>query len=479
MDARKIALFLSTAGDHAIHIYNSLTFADGEDKTKFKTVLLKFDSHCDIEVNESFERYVFQQRLQGKDEPFQSFVTHLHILAQSCNYDSMADSMIRDQIVFGIHSDSLRQQLLTVKQLTLSVAIETCIVHEHAKNRYSHIRAAEAAKLASHEAERVQAIAQMQDLNIEESGHLACFSRVPAHARHDRVDDEPDNPTAQVRMSTDRTAHARWCTEHTYVGVMTCPNCGFAHLKRQCPAIGRWCLQCGKLGHYAALCRSAPLLSSQRSQLRRRSVRSIQQGVPEYDPDSLTDPDAECLKSPYRVGIITTHALPSTTPTQRLSVLSVDPNNEWSAVLTVNKARIRFKLDTGALANLISISDLDTIRAKPSIFPPACQLFDYNGNAIAASGSCQLGVSNKAIKVTLRFEIVRPDRASLLGARACKLLNLVQRVHTMSSSPATALHDGNLQADIDDIITQYHSVFDGMGTLPYDTKSCSNRTPPL
>ncbi|XP_072365808.1 uncharacterized protein [Scyliorhinus torazame] len=268
-------------------------------------------------------------------------------------------------------------------------------------------------------------------------------------------------------MLADRTAHARLRTDRTDGSVMTCPNCGSTHLKRQCPARGRRCLQCGKPGHYAALCRSAPPLSSLRSQLRRRSIRSIQQGMPDSDPDSPTDPDADCLQSPYRVGIITTHELSSTTPAQRLSILSVDPDDEWCAVLTVNKARIRF---TGVSANPISQSDLDTIRARPSILPPACQLLDYNGNAIAASGSCQLGVSNKAIKATLRFEIVRPDRASLLDAHACKLLNLVQRVHTMSSSPATASPDGNLQADIDDIITQYHSVFDGMGTLLYRYK---------
>ncbi|GCB70982.1 hypothetical protein scyTo_0001426 [Scyliorhinus torazame] len=214
----------------------------------------------------------------------------------------------------------------------------------------------------------------MQGLSIEESGCFVRFSQVPAHARHDRVDDEPDNPTAQACTSTDRTAHAQWRKERADVDVMTCLNCGSARLKRQCLAKGRRCLQCGKLGHYAALCRSAPPLSSQRSQLRRRSVRSIQQGMPDYDPDSPTDPDAECLKSPYRVGIITTHALPSTTPTQRLSIVSVDPDDKWSAVLTVHKACIRFRLDTGALANLISKSDLDTIRAKPSILPLACQL---------------------------------------------------------------------------------------------------------
>ncbi|XP_072329748.1 uncharacterized protein [Scyliorhinus torazame] len=64
-DTRKIALLLSTAGQHAIHIYNSLAFAEGEDKTKYKMVLLKFDEHFSVEVNESFERYLFQQRLQA------------------------------------------------------------------------------------------------------------------------------------------------------------------------------------------------------------------------------------------------------------------------------------------------------------------------------------------------------------------------------------------------------------------------------
>ncbi|GCB63107.1 hypothetical protein scyTo_0000116 [Scyliorhinus torazame] len=199
--------------------------------------------------------------------------------------------MIRDQIIFGVQSDSLREQRLKIKQLTLSIAIETCIVHEHARNRYSHIRAAETAKPASHEAERVQAIAKIQGQRIEESGRVAHFSRVPKHACHDRVDDEAEDPEAHERKSADLTAYARWLTERADVSVMTCPNCGSAHLKRQCPAKGRRCLQYGKPGHYAAFCRSAPPNNSQRSQLRRRCVRCVQQGMQDSDPDSPTDPE--------------------------------------------------------------------------------------------------------------------------------------------------------------------------------------------
>ncbi|GCB67253.1 hypothetical protein scyTo_0005096 [Scyliorhinus torazame] len=274
-DARKVELLLSTAGDQAIQIFNSLNFTDGQGKTKFKTVLEKFDSHCEVETNKTFELYIFQQNNAFR-------------------------------IVFEVHYDYLREQLLKIKHITLPVAIETCIVHEHARNWYSCSKSAEYEKPASHEAESVQAIAWMQCLSIDESGHFVHFSRGPMHAQHERENETGENQTAQVPTSADRSAHVRHRTERNDVNVMTCLNCGTARLKRQCPAKGRRCLNCGKPGHYAALCRSAPPVKGQRSQFQRKRVQCVQKGLLDSDPGSTMDQENNCLESPYRVGIITT-----------------------------------------------------------------------------------------------------------------------------------------------------------------------------
>ncbi|XP_072330208.1 uncharacterized protein [Scyliorhinus torazame] len=271
-----------------------------------------------------------------------------------------------------------------------------------------------------------------------------------------------------LRRAPRMTAHARWRSERT--DAPTCGNCGSAHLQRQCPAKSRQCLRYGKLGHYAALCRAAQPANIHRFSQPRRNVRAIQPTVTESDADLLPNIDTEDPKAPFQVGIVTENRVSPKQRIQPLSVYSIDPDDEWCATLTVNQSQIRFRLDTGASANLIARSDLESLRVKPAILPSACQLLDYNGNAIEDSDNCQLEVTHKSRKAILSFEIVGSSKASLLGAQACKLLNLVQRVHSLSPDDTSAFQDTDFRAQLDPIINQHHHVFEGMGTLPYTYK---------
>lgn len=101
-DTRKVALLLTLAGPQAIEVYNTFVFDAAEDREKMEVVLAKFDAHCTPKKKETYERYMFRSRMQLQDEPFDSFVTALRLKAQSCNFGTLKDSMVRDQIVFGV-----------------------------------------------------------------------------------------------------------------------------------------------------------------------------------------------------------------------------------------------------------------------------------------------------------------------------------------------------------------------------------------
>lgn len=73
-----------------------------EDKEQFDTVVAKFDEHCSPK-NETYERYVFRSHIQMPAESFDAFVTDLKLKARTCNFGVLQDSMVRDQIVFGIN----------------------------------------------------------------------------------------------------------------------------------------------------------------------------------------------------------------------------------------------------------------------------------------------------------------------------------------------------------------------------------------
>ena len=111
-EARKVALLLTIAGPQAIEVFNTFVFDSPEDNEKLDVVLSKFDTHCSPKKNETYERYVFRSRIQRQHEPFDSFLTDLRLKAQSCNFVMLKDSMIRDQLVYGVEDKKVRERLL-------------------------------------------------------------------------------------------------------------------------------------------------------------------------------------------------------------------------------------------------------------------------------------------------------------------------------------------------------------------------------
>ncbi|XP_077511488.1 uncharacterized protein LOC144121920 [Amblyomma americanum] len=125
-EAAKTALLLSVAGDDALEVFNNFTFSAEESKNDYATVVSKFEAYCQEQQNEVYERYVFRSRIQAEGEPFEQFLRDLRKLAQSCNFSTLSDGMIRDQIVFGTNNPKLRKKLFKVENLTLLKAEQSC-----------------------------------------------------------------------------------------------------------------------------------------------------------------------------------------------------------------------------------------------------------------------------------------------------------------------------------------------------------------
>ncbi|XP_040073489.1 uncharacterized protein LOC120845986, partial [Ixodes scapularis] len=120
------ALLLSVAGDEALEVYNNFILSEGESQQDYATIIKKFDEYCAAQLNEVHERYLFRQRVQAQGEPSEQFIRDLRKVAQSCNFSTMTDSMVRDQIVFGTNNDKVREKLLRDNKLTLAKAEQVC-----------------------------------------------------------------------------------------------------------------------------------------------------------------------------------------------------------------------------------------------------------------------------------------------------------------------------------------------------------------
>ena len=118
----RVATLLSVIGSEALQVYNHFEWYEDEDITE-ANILDKFESYCRAKKNVSYERYLFMNRKQGRDESIDEFAVALRILAMNCDYGYLTDSIVRDAIIMGVHSYAVQECLLRENNPSL----ETCI----------------------------------------------------------------------------------------------------------------------------------------------------------------------------------------------------------------------------------------------------------------------------------------------------------------------------------------------------------------
>ena len=125
---------LSVAGEDAVEVYNTFVLDEAE-QNKIEPLIKKFEQYCTPKKNVTFERHVFNTRIQGSDEHIDSYVTELRKLAKSCEFGILHDSLIKDRIVCGISSAEVNARLLNEDDLTLEKTINICRTAELSKTQ--------------------------------------------------------------------------------------------------------------------------------------------------------------------------------------------------------------------------------------------------------------------------------------------------------------------------------------------------------
>ena len=64
-------------------------------------------------TNVIYERYKFNNRSQELDESIDAYTTALRTLAETCEFGSLKEDLIRDRLVCGIRDNSLRKKTST------------------------------------------------------------------------------------------------------------------------------------------------------------------------------------------------------------------------------------------------------------------------------------------------------------------------------------------------------------------------------
>jgi hypothetical protein len=220
---KQAAILLNIAGEEAIEVFNTFTFAEDEDKEDPEAILAKFQNYCEPKKNITYERHIFNTRVQQQTQSFDAYLTELRVQAKKCAYCTLQDELIRDRLVVGIRDDKVRSRLLREPELTLQKCIDI-----------------------AHAAEISQK--QIQEIKAE------------TNTVHDvRPTNRTPTDKDRLRYESRGKSQERRKSKSTVTRMPDCKNCGTQHACRKevCPAYGKICSSCGKGNHFARVCQSS------------------------------------------------------------------------------------------------------------------------------------------------------------------------------------------------------------------------------
>ena len=225
---RKRALLLHYAGPPEVdEILIPCQISTGDD-SDYATAVEKLNEYVSPQTNIAYEVYNFRQTKQKDGESLDSYHTRLRQLAKTCEFSNI-DTEIKEHIILTCSSNSLRCRALR-ENVTLDALFKL----------------GRALELSEEQARQVEKAAA--DVNATETKG----SDLPGRSR------ERNEHTSKSRFRRSQSRNRQNSNKRNRKPAK-CDNCGgYAPHRNPCPARGKSCNACGKIGHFAHLSRPNP-----------------------------------------------------------------------------------------------------------------------------------------------------------------------------------------------------------------------------
>ena len=229
---RQKALFLTRIRQAAYSKLKTLVNPTPMADLTLDQIVEKLASHYKPDTVEIAERFKFFKYVQGEEDGVTDYITGLRKIAKNCNFGAYLDTALRDQLVCGLKDAKIQRELLCIKKLTLTDALER--------------------------ARAMEAVAK-------ETRNL--------HA--EAVTESESGKTHLIRKDGNEFPK--------------CYRCGSSgHLAPGCPRKGKRCNKCEKIGHLARVCRSK---QSNKPKIKKKDTRKTH--LVERDSESSSDDEEQ------------------------------------------------------------------------------------------------------------------------------------------------------------------------------------------
>eukprot|EP00117_Sycon_ciliatum_P009825 scpid45789/ scgid11968/ Uncharacterized protein K02A2.6 len=372
-ETRQISTLLYTMGAEADNIFDALPLTD-DTRKKYDSVTAALDKYFTPAVNVIHQRTIFEQTTQHPGESVEEFVRRLRAAAKYCAFDK-PDERIRDRFVAHMTDRAVSKQLQLKDHTSLTLAD---------------------AIASARKTESVN-----KELALQAPMNLAAAAYTPRQPQDWRppVKQGPSkpSPSSQARYSRDSTVHkCRWC------GLSTDHKSDRA----RCPAQSQKCRTCGKLGHFATVCRSATSTAA-------------------HTVDLLDANDVDTIF----MGAATEQS-----HSESAASSSSQPRSEpWMITLDMCGTSTPFKIDTGADLSIMTLDSYQALPSPPALDPCVSRLLGPDGTTLPVQGQFTTTAKLQDASYDMAIVVIASGPVNLLSRDQSSRMGLIQRPQACST----------------------------------------------
>ena len=268
-----------------------------------------------------------------------------------------------------------------------------------------------------------------------------------------------------------------------------CKKCGRGHPPKKCPAFKERCRRCNGLGHFERCCRTKnpgqPRSDKIKPKYNPRYSRKDQHEVSQGAQGHYHGPVGVPVESDYELDVDSVQVIYTNQGTTNIKFDEISNNSQALGDLTLqnksgHQVKQRFKLDSGACANLLPIGIYnmmfkDNDRDLRSTIDHRIKLIAANNEEIPQLGTVNLRVRVPDKETVCRFYVVPNSCRPIFGLPDLKRMDLVQFKVPVTShwtDYVAEIEPQRTQCDLqsqgltkDEVLTKYKKVFTGLGRL--------------
>ena len=360
--------------------------AEGE-ANEYETLKQSFTTYFTPKQNSTYEIYKFRPAKQTRGETIDEFHTRLRTLANICDFHDVKQEILT-QILHGCLSSRLRRRGL-MTNLPLDQLLAEARSYELAECRAAEIEGVTVG------VNKVTLFRRGRG-RYRISSNRGSFSHGPtSRDQSDRGGSRGHyNSRGRGGGSHRKSSNQGGFSQHGATN--TCRYCGgpFPHLT-PCPAKGKQCRSCQKIGHFARVCEST-----------NHEVRQVMQGTESDFSDGVDD-------------------------VQFVFAVSNSVTNTPTVETRICDTNISFFIDTGASINIADYQSYQKIYPRPKLQPHSPMIYAYGSqSALPVIGIFSTQIIHKNANTTSTFYVVKTDskltHGNLLSGETAQKLGILQ-----------------------------------------------------